>query len=121
LVHAFETDKSTGEQLLEEFVPDAFGEQFVVGFIEGQCSRVGSDLQDGLFEFLLVPWLVLLVVDHLAVAEVAEPQLVALGVAIERDLVLFLLGQRDVLKPVLVVEWEIFQKDAQKLQVAVGR
>ena len=55
-----------------------------------------------------LPVLLLVGLDEFQVCDELHPKFVALGVALECGLVLFKLGELDVLSPILIVEGEGF-------------
>lgn len=116
----FEIDEGPGHYFFVELVARVFGYHCVVLLVKGQTSGVSTDLEDCLFEFLLVLGGVAVVV--LEGQQVSGPELERLGVLFEGGLVgREGVGVVDEGDPVDVVEGEVVKEEGECREVFFGR
>ena len=78
-----------------------------------QCSRISTYFNNSPLQLFFILGLVLLIVNELTILEIVEPQIVTLGISGQCDLILFELGELDILQPIVVIEWEVLEEDSQ--------
>jgi len=54
------------------------------------------------------------------VVKILDPQIVALGISLQSDLIFLKFSELNILKPILVVEGKLFKENTKKLKICIG-